>query len=108
VLKLCFTLQVVDDQSIPLKSLNEIKSVLVSALASHGRLSEAFVIYEEVKKAGHNLEPKAVISLIVRFCVISNLYIFHFQPYTLSPHSLRMRCVIEVESWTGCFFYSWI
>lgn len=55
--------KVVDDQSTS-KSLNEIKSVLVSALASHGRLSEALVIYKEIKKAGHNLEPKAVISLI--------------------------------------------
>ncbi|KAG4980450.1 hypothetical protein JHK85_034408 [Glycine max] len=39
--------------------LNEIKSVLVSALASHGQLSEALLVYEEIKKAGHNLRPKA-------------------------------------------------
>ena len=61
-------LQVVLDSNIPNKSLNEIKSVLVSALASHGQLSEALLVYEEIKKAGHNLEPKAVITLIVRFC----------------------------------------
>ncbi|XLS50733.1 hypothetical protein HN51_011410 [Arachis hypogaea] len=34
--KICFTLQVILDLNIPAKSLNEIKSVLVSALASHG------------------------------------------------------------------------
>nr|KYP55327.1 hypothetical protein KK1_001538 [Cajanus cajan] len=56
--------QVLLDPDIPNKSLNEIKSVLVSTLASHGQLSEALLVYEEIKKAGYNLEPKAVISLI--------------------------------------------
>ena len=73
-------LQVVLDSNIPNKSLNEIKSVLVSALASHGQLSEALLVYEEIKKAGHNLRPKAVITLIVRFC-ISDLYIIYLQLY---------------------------
>ncbi|MED6221395.1 hypothetical protein PIB30_054245 [Stylosanthes scabra] len=59
--------QVILDPSIPVKSLNEIKSVLVSALASHGELSEALVVYEEINRAGHNLEPKAVINLIEEF-----------------------------------------
>ncbi|GAU46174.1 hypothetical protein TSUD_93610 [Trifolium subterraneum] len=63
--------QVVHDPRIQLKYLNEIKSVLVSVLASHGQLSEALVIYEEIKKAGHHLEPKAVISLIDEFRHIS-------------------------------------
>ncbi|KAI4333810.1 hypothetical protein L6164_018571 [Bauhinia variegata] len=56
--------QVVLDPGIPVKNLIEIKSALVSALASHGQLSEAFHIYEEIKQAGHNLEPKAVTTLI--------------------------------------------
>ncbi|KAJ7948482.1 Pentatricopeptide repeat-containing protein [Quillaja saponaria] len=56
--------QIASDKAIPIKSLNEIKSVLVSALASHGQMSEALVTYEEIKEAGYNLEPKAVISLI--------------------------------------------
>lgn len=58
-------MQVVLDKGIPVKSLNEIKSVLVQALASHGQLSDAFNTYEEIKQAGCSLEPKAVISLIV-------------------------------------------
>ena len=58
--------QVVLDPDIPVKNLNEIKSSLVSALASNGQLSEAFLIYEEIKQTKHNLEPKGVISLIVR------------------------------------------
>ncbi|WJX50823.1 hypothetical protein P8452_37074 [Trifolium repens] len=56
--------QVVLDPGIQLKYLNEIKSVLVSVLASHGQLSEAIGIYNEIKNAGHHLEPKAVICLI--------------------------------------------
>lgn len=59
-------LQVVLDPDIPPKSLNEIKSTLVSALASHGQLAESILIYENIKNTGHNLEPKAVINLIVR------------------------------------------
>lgn len=58
-------LQVVSNKGIPVKNLNEIKSVLVSALASHGQMSDALDIYEEIKQSGSNLEPKAVISLIV-------------------------------------------
>ncbi|XLS50745.1 hypothetical protein HN51_011422 [Arachis hypogaea] len=57
-------LLVILDPNIQAKSLNEIKSVLVSALASHGQLFEALLVYEEINKAGYNLEPKAVISLI--------------------------------------------
>ncbi|XP_027346358.1 pentatricopeptide repeat-containing protein At4g04790, mitochondrial-like [Abrus precatorius] len=74
--------QVVLDPNIPNKSLNEIKSVLVSALASHGQLSDALLVYEEIKKAGHNLEPKAILSL------------------TVWRSSLN-----STESWMGCCFY---
>ncbi|XP_022877504.1 pentatricopeptide repeat-containing protein At4g04790, mitochondrial-like isoform X1 [Olea europaea var. sylvestris] len=56
--------QVLLDKRIPVKSLNEIKSVLVSALASHGQLSEAFEMYEGIKEAGSNLQPKAIGCLI--------------------------------------------
>ncbi|CBI20513.3 unnamed protein product, partial [Vitis vinifera] len=56
--------QVVLDKGVPIKSLNEIKSVLVSALALHGQISDAFDIYEEIKNSGFNLEPKAIILLI--------------------------------------------
>lgn len=56
--------QVVSDKGLPVKYLNEIKSVLVSALASHGQMSDALDIYEEIKQAGSSLEPKAVIRLI--------------------------------------------
>ncbi|XP_062169018.1 pentatricopeptide repeat-containing protein At4g04790, mitochondrial-like isoform X2 [Alnus glutinosa] len=59
--------QVVSDKGIPVKYLNEIKSVLVSALASHGQMSDALDIYEEIKQAGSSLEPKAVIRLIEYF-----------------------------------------
>ncbi|RYR56644.1 hypothetical protein Ahy_A05g022323 isoform E [Arachis hypogaea] len=56
--------QVVLDPLIPQKNLNQIKYVLVSVLAAHGQLSEAIHYYEEIKKAGHNLEPKDVMNLI--------------------------------------------
>ncbi|XP_050369778.1 pentatricopeptide repeat-containing protein At4g04790, mitochondrial isoform X2 [Argentina anserina] len=56
--------QVLLDGGIPIKSSNEIKSVLVQALASHGQLFDAFSIFEEIKQDGYRLEPKAVISLI--------------------------------------------
>lgn len=56
--------QVILDEGIPVKNINEIKSALVSALASNGQMSDAFKIYDEVKEAGCHLEPKAIISLI--------------------------------------------
>ncbi|XP_052734330.1 pentatricopeptide repeat-containing protein At4g04790, mitochondrial isoform X2 [Vigna angularis] len=56
--------QVVLDPNIPVKILNEIKSVLVVNLVSHGQLSEALLVYEQIKKGGHKLEPKAITCLI--------------------------------------------
>lgn len=50
---------------MPVKSLNEIRSSLVSALAVHGQISDAFDIYEEIKNSGFNPDPKAIIALIV-------------------------------------------
>ncbi|KAF8410992.1 hypothetical protein HHK36_003531 [Tetracentron sinense] len=59
--------QVILDKGIPVKNINEIKSVLVSSLASSGQMSEALKIYDEIKQAGCHLEPKATISLIEHF-----------------------------------------
>lgn len=56
--------QVVLDKGVPMKCLNEIKSVLVQALASHGQICDALNTFEEIKHGGCNLEPKAVINLI--------------------------------------------
>lgn len=49
----------------PSKDRNELKSVLISALASNGKIKDAFSIYEEMKEAGCPIEPKAIITLIV-------------------------------------------
>ncbi|WVZ03720.1 hypothetical protein V8G54_024526 [Vigna mungo] len=62
--KLYFMLQVLLDPDISDKNLNEIKSVLVVNLVSHGQLSEGLLIYEQIKKGGHKLEPKAITCLI--------------------------------------------
>ncbi|KAG2682152.1 hypothetical protein I3843_11G179100 [Carya illinoinensis] len=59
--------QVLSDKGIPVKNLNEIKSVLVSALASHGQMSDALDLYEEIKQAGCSLESKALKILIEHF-----------------------------------------
>ncbi|KAL3508535.1 hypothetical protein ACH5RR_027936 [Cinchona calisaya] len=56
--------QVIVDKRVPGKSFNEVKSVLISALASHGQMSDALNVYEEIKQTGGHLEPKAVICLI--------------------------------------------
>ncbi|XP_029128946.1 pentatricopeptide repeat-containing protein At4g21880, mitochondrial-like [Cajanus cajan] len=93
--KLCFVLQVLLDPDIPNKSLNEIKSVLVSTLASHGQLSEALLVYEEIKKAGYNLEPKAVISLIEEFTQFNG---------ELDGLLLLLKEVSDLDYWVdGCF-----
>lgn len=56
--------EIVLDQDIPNKYLNEIKSVLVSALSSNGQIADALGVFDEIKQAGCILEPKAAISLI--------------------------------------------
>lgn len=53
------------DKRIPVKNLNEIKSVLIGALASNGQLSGALKMYEEMKGAECDLDPKAIKCLIV-------------------------------------------
>ncbi|KAI3466212.1 hypothetical protein Pfo_022875 [Paulownia fortunei] len=59
--------QVILDKRIPVKNLNEIKSVLIGALASNGQLSGALKIYEEIKEAKCDLDPKAIKCLIEYF-----------------------------------------
>ncbi|XP_026451814.1 pentatricopeptide repeat-containing protein At4g04790, mitochondrial-like [Papaver somniferum] len=47
--------------------INEVKSVLVSALASHGQFSDALQLYKEIKQTGSRVEPKAILSLFDYF-----------------------------------------
>ncbi|KAL4201457.1 hypothetical protein AMTRI_Chr02g216180 [Amborella trichopoda] len=56
--------KVVIDHRILDKNMNEIKGVLVSALACNGQVSDALGVYDETKEAGSTPEPKAIISLI--------------------------------------------
>lgn len=56
--------QVVSEKGISVKNLNEVKSVLVSALASHGHVSDALDVYEEIKKAECRADPKTTLCLI--------------------------------------------
>nr|XP_043608051.1 pentatricopeptide repeat-containing protein At4g04790, mitochondrial-like isoform X2 [Erigeron canadensis] len=56
--------EVLLDEGIPAISKNEIKSVLVSALASNDQMADALELYDEIKQAEANLEPKATICLI--------------------------------------------
>ncbi|KAK8706080.1 hypothetical protein V6N13_049658 [Hibiscus sabdariffa] len=58
---------VVLDTGIPVNCLNEIKSVLVSALASSGMMPDALNLYKEINLNGGTLEPKAAISLIEHY-----------------------------------------
>lgn len=43
--------QVIYDRRVPVKSFNEIRSALISALASHGQMLDALKIYEEDRKS---------------------------------------------------------
>lgn len=65
--------QVIHDQGVPVKAFNEIRSVLASALASHGQLSDALDIYNEMREAQCKLEPKAVICLIEKLQIEGDL-----------------------------------
>ncbi|VVB07809.1 unnamed protein product [Arabis nemorensis] len=56
--------QVLLDPDVPARNQDELKSVLISALASHGRRADALSIYEEMKKAECHVDPKSIISLI--------------------------------------------
>ncbi|KAM7504121.1 hypothetical protein LguiB_003025 [Lonicera macranthoides] len=85
--------QLVLDKGLPVKNLNEIKSVLVSALASHGMISDALDLYEEITQAKFNLEPKAIISLIE-----------HTQCEGELSRLLRLLDQLNPDYWVdGCF-----
>ncbi|CAH2071642.1 unnamed protein product [Thlaspi arvense] len=56
--------QVLLDPDVPAGNQNELKSVLISALASHGKRADALSIYEEMKKTQCQVDPKSIISLI--------------------------------------------
>ncbi|XP_027911022.1 pentatricopeptide repeat-containing protein At4g04790, mitochondrial-like isoform X3 [Vigna unguiculata] len=87
--------QVLLDPNIPDKNINEIKSVLVAALASHGQLSEALLVYEQIKKAGHKLEPKAATSLIEELTQHNG---------ELDRLLLLLKEVSDLDYWVdGCF-----
>lgn len=74
-------MQVIYDRRVPVKSFNEIRSVLISALASHGQMLDALEIYEEMNKAQCKLEPKTIICLIVsaflHICSFQDLFFKH-------------------------------
>nr|AAQ82839.1 At4g04790 [Arabidopsis thaliana]BAD94316.1 hypothetical protein [Arabidopsis thaliana] len=56
--------QVLVDPDVPAINQNELKSVLISALASRGKWADALHIYEEMRKAECHVDPKSIISLI--------------------------------------------
>lgn len=56
--------QVVLDNEISPKYLSEVKSALVGALASNGKVSDGLNIFDEIKQSGGCLEPKAAVALI--------------------------------------------
>ncbi|GFP89983.1 pentatricopeptide repeat-containing protein at4g21880 mitochondrial [Phtheirospermum japonicum] len=59
--------QVILDKRILVKDLNEVKSVLIEALAEKGELSDATKMYEEIKEAECNLSPRSIRCLIEHF-----------------------------------------
>ncbi|KAJ4876421.1 Pentatricopeptide repeat-containing protein [Raphanus sativus] len=56
--------QVLLEPDVPARYQNELKSELISALASHGKRADALSIYEEMKKTNCQVDPKSIISLI--------------------------------------------
>lgn len=58
-------MQIILNKEVPVNYLNEIKGVHLSSLASNGQIHDALDIYAEIKRSRANLEPKAVICLIV-------------------------------------------
>ncbi|KAF0925028.1 hypothetical protein E2562_015336 [Oryza meyeriana var. granulata] len=56
--------QVLQNKEIQPKCLNEIKSALVGALASNGKVLDGLIMYDEIKQSGCCLEPKAAVALI--------------------------------------------
>ncbi|XP_048534293.1 pentatricopeptide repeat-containing protein At4g04790, mitochondrial-like [Triticum urartu] len=56
--------QVAQDKEIPPKCLSEVRSALVGALASNGKVSDGLELFDKIKQSGGYLEPKAAIALI--------------------------------------------
>ncbi|XP_078437473.1 pentatricopeptide repeat-containing protein At4g04790, mitochondrial-like [Wolffia australiana] len=56
--------EVIMDKWIPVDHINEIKSALIIALSSKGRITEALEIYDTMKESGCWVEPKAVVTII--------------------------------------------
>ncbi|XP_013662011.2 pentatricopeptide repeat-containing protein At4g04790, mitochondrial isoform X1 [Brassica napus] len=56
--------QVLLDPDVPARYQNELKSELISALASHGKRADALILYEEMKETKCQVDPKSIISLI--------------------------------------------
>ncbi|GLT29943.1 hypothetical protein SLA2020_047730 [Shorea laevis] len=65
--------QVLLDEGIPVKTLNELRSALVSSLASNGQMADVLDTYEEIKQSVGDLEPRAVLSLME--CLHSERYL---------------------------------
>lgn len=71
------------DPDAPQRYMAEIKSALVSNLASHGEISEAIKIYEEIKQEEFQPESKAVVCLIV--CPFLSSEISFLKPSSVRP-----------------------
>uniref|UniRef100_A0A0A9CL56 Pentacotripeptide-repeat region of PRORP domain-containing protein n=1 Tax=Arundo donax TaxID=35708 RepID=A0A0A9CL56_ARUDO len=56
--------QVLMDKEMPRKYLKDIKSTLVTALASTGQVVDALSMYVEIKQSGSSIQPKAAVALI--------------------------------------------
>lgn len=113
--------QVILNKRIPVKYLKEIKNVLIGALASNGQSSEALEMYEEMKGAKCDLDPKAIKSLIVsQFCLFgyqqkyfdesselnaSQLFQEHFESEGLLNKSLELLEELnDSPYWTDACF----
>ncbi|GAB2215848.1 hypothetical protein Droror1_Dr00020253, partial [Drosera rotundifolia] len=56
--------KVIFDDGVPAKNINEIRSALLMALASNGKISDALEVYDKVRESGSTVEPKALVSLV--------------------------------------------
>lgn len=88
-------LQVLLDKNIPVNNMNEIKSVLVSALASNGQMTDALNVYGEMGQVKANLEPKAVLSLIVSINAKSCFFLSSL--YLLKTFELFSRNIFNLK-----------
>lgn len=66
------------DPDVPAINQNELKSVLISALASRGKWADALHIYEEMRKAECHVDPKSIISLIVSITLSATFFLVSY------------------------------